>query len=450
MAAKSFLSDMLQRIANAGPFLSSKAAMTPDHLIPLCKELVGDKGEASGLKNALKILEIYEAASEEERHSFFVKIAEEFGVDHDALAKAVAQWEPGDHAAARELYFAAEPKSQELIRRLNRVPGSTARLVNMRADLLNYVKAEPELKSLDHDFQHLFSAWFNRGFLEIERIDWSTSAEILEKIIAYEAVHRIHGWDDLRQRVADPDRRLFAFFHPAMPTDPLIFVEVALTREIPKSIASILEQEREHIEPGAANAAIFYSISNCQVGLRGISFGNFLIKQVVAELQKEFPALHTFVTLSPVPGFRRWVKSAIENEDPLLKPEERAVLEQLGDDELPADDFVQRLAARYLVNARSKKGTAYDPVANFHLGNGALLHKVHANADHSERGRSISWGVMVNYLYDENKIEEHHQAYATDGTVAASSEVKSLANAKVKLAPAATAKAATPTKAETA
>nr|WP_321461964.1 malonyl-CoA decarboxylase [uncultured Cohaesibacter sp.] len=432
MAAKSFLSDMLQRIANAGPFLSSKVAMTADQLIPLCKELVGDKGEASGLKNALKILDIYEAATPEERHGFFVKLAGEFGVDHTALSKAVADWKPGDHAAARKLYYAAEPKSQELIRRLNRVPGATARLVNMRADLLGYVKDEPELKSLDHDFQHLFSAWFNRGFLEIERIDWSTSAEILEKIIAYEAVHRIQGWDDLRQRVADRDRRLFAFFHPAMPTDPLIFVEVALTRDIPKSIASILDQEREHIDPRVANAAIFYSISNCQFGLRGISFGNFLIKQVVAELQKEFPSLHTFVTLSPVPGFRRWIRSALETNDPLLKPEERAILEQLGEDKVPPDDFVAPLAARYLLNARSSKGSAYDPVANFHLGNGAMLHKVHANADRSERGRSISWGVMVNYLYDENKIEEHHQAYATDSTVAASSEVKSLANAKFK------------------
>ncbi|WP_319411888.1 malonyl-CoA decarboxylase [uncultured Cohaesibacter sp.] len=432
MAAKSFLSDMLQRIANAGPFLSSKAAMTADQLIPLCKELVGDKGEASGLKNALKILDIYEAATPEDRHGFFVKLAAEFGVDHSALSKAVADWKPGDHAAARKLYYAAEPKSQELIRRLNRVPGATARLVNMRADLLGYVKDEPELKSLDHDFQHLFSAWFNRGFLEIERIDWSTSAEILEKIIAYEAVHRIQGWDDLRQRVADKDRRLFAFFHPAMPTDPLIFVEVALTRDIPKSIASILDQEREHIDPRVANAAIFYSISNCQFGLRGISFGNFLIKQVVAELQKEFPSLHTFVTLSPVPGFRRWIRSALETNDPLLKPEERAILEQLGEDKVPPDDFVAPLAARYLLNARSSKGSAYDPVANFHLGNGAMLHKVHANADRSERGRSISWGVMVNYLYDENKIEEHHQAYATDSTVAASSEVKSLANAKFK------------------
>ncbi len=444
MAAKSFLSDMLQRIANAGPFLSTKTALSADHLLPLCKELVGDKGEASGLKTALKILDIYEAATPEERHAFFVKVSEEFGVDQEVLSKAVAAWEPGDQASARNLYFAAEPKSQELIRRLNRVPGATTRIVNMRADLLVHVKDEPELRGLDHDFQHLFSSWFNRGFLEIERIDWSTSAAILEKIIAYEAVHRIHGWDDLRQRVADPDRRLFAFFHPAMPSDPLIFVEVALTRAIPKSIASILEQERERVDPRIASAAIFYSISNCQFGLRGISFGNFLIKQVVAELQKEFPSLHTFVTLSPVPGFRRWIKSAIESEDPLLKPEERAALAALGEDEVPPDEFVAPLAARYLLNARSKKGTAFDPVANFHLGNGAILHKVHASADLSERGRRISWGVMVNYLYDENKIEEHHQAYATDGTVAASSEVKSLANAKIKIA------AKAPTKAETA
>ncbi|WP_316858433.1 malonyl-CoA decarboxylase domain-containing protein [uncultured Cohaesibacter sp.] len=210
-------------------------------------------------------------------------------------------------------------------------------------------------------------------------------------------------------------------------------MEVALTRAIPKSIASILEQERERVKPSAANAAIFYSISNCQHGLRGISFGNFLIKQVVEELQREFPSLHTFVTLSPVPGFRRWVEKAMESNDPLLRAEDRAVLEALPKDGVPSDDFITSLAARYLLNARSKKGTAFDPVAHFHLGNGALLHKVHARADLSDQGKRNSWGVMVNYLYDENRIEEHHQAYATDSTVAASSEVRSLASPRKRL-----------------
>ena len=435
MADKSFLSDILQRIAAAGPFLSSKNALTYENIIPLCQELLSDKGEASGLKTALKILELYEACSAEQQCLFFHNVAEQFSVDHALLAGAVEKWQPGDNEAARQLYFAAEPRSQELIRRLNRVPGATARLVKMRADLLGCVKKEPVLSGLDRDFQHLFSSWFNRGFLEIAQIDWSTPAAILEKIIAYEAVHQIHGWDDLRRRVAEVDRRLFAFFHPAMPDDPLIFVEVALTRAIPGSIAGILEQDRDKINPNAASASVFYSISNCQLGLRGISFGNFLIKQVVAELQRELPSLKTFVTLSPVPGLRKWVQLAIEQDDPLLRPEERAILEDLGPEEEPEAGFITRLAARYLLNARSKRGTAFDPVAHFHLGNGAILHKINANGDLSERGRQNSWGVMVNYLYDEAKIEEHHQDYATDSSVASSSEVRALANARSRKSP---------------
>ena len=439
MAEKSFLSDILQRVARAGPFLTGRAALTSADLIPLCKELISDKGEASGLKTALKILELYEASTMEERRAFFVAIADEFSVNDEALSKAVESWEPGDVAKSRALYFAAEPRSQELIRRLNRMPGATVRLVKMRADLLKFLKEEPQLKSLDLDFRHLFSSWFNRGFLEIEQIDWSTSASILEKIIAYEAVHQIHGWDDLRKRVAEKDRRLFAFFHPAMPDDPLIFVEVALTPKIPGAIADILSREHEALDPTTATAAIFYSINNCQKGLKGISFGNFLIKQVVTELQREFPKLSTFVTLSPVPALRSWVKKAMETEDPLLRPEERALLENLGEDEVPPADFVSRLTARYLVNARTSRNTAFDPVAHFHLGNGAVLHKIHANADLSERGKLNSWGAMVNYLYDEGEIEEHHQAYATDTKIATSSEVRSLANAKVKVQPVAAA-----------
>ena len=433
MADKRFLSDILKRIARAGPFLVAKNTLTPADLLPLCKELLGDKGEASGLKTALKILDVYEKSTMEERCAFFRDISDQFGVDHDNLARAIEQWSPGDNSSARAIYFAAEPRSQELIRRLNRVPGAASRLVKMRADLLNCLKAEPELRSLDRDYQHLFASWFTRGFLEIEQIDWSTPAMILEKVIAYEAVHQIHGWDDLRQRVADVDRRLFAFFHPAMPDDPLIFVEVALTRAIPGSIADILEQDREPIDPGEATAAIFYSISNCQHGLRGISFGNFLIKQVVAELQRELPALSTFVTLSPVPGLRKWVEKALDTDDPLLRPEDRATLEALDEDSLPSAEFITRLAARYLVNARRERGTAFDPVAHFHLGNGAILHKIHANGDLSEKGRQNSWGVMVNYLYDEGKIEEHHQAYATSSKVATSSEVKALANNKPRV-----------------
>ena len=351
----------------------------------------------------------------------------EFGVDDDALSEAISAWTPGNLDAARSLHFIAEPKSQELIRALNRVPGATAQLVAMREDLLTFSRGDSALKGLDTDFRHLFGSWFNRGFLEIRRIDWSTSADILEKVIAYEAVHEINGWDDLRQRVGDPDRRLFGFFHPAMPSEPLIFVEVALTRDVPGAIAPILNAERDRVDPEDASTAVFYSISNCQKGLRGISFGNFLIKQVVVELQRELPGLETFVTLSPVPGLRRWVAGAIKDEDELLTDQERQELSALADDALPDPEFAARLAARYLVRAKRPIGTAFDPVAHFHLGNGAMLHAVHPDADKSERGIGASWGVMVNYLYDGDHIQARHHAYATANEIAASAKVLALA-----------------------
>lgn len=434
MAEKSFLSDILRRIARAGPFGNGKAGPMGTDLVAQCDILLGDSGEASGLKAALAILDCYDHLSRDEKFVFFREVTTHFGVDHEALSKAVESWKPGDNASARSVYLAAEPRSQELIRRLNRVPGATARLVNMRAEFLSYLKQDPELKWLDHDFRHLFSSWFNRGFLEIELIDWSTPAEILEKIIAYEAVHEIQDWDDLRQRVAEPDRRLFAFFHPAMPSDPLIFVEVALTKTIPGAIGPILEKDREALDPAEASCAVFYSISNCQKGLRGISFGNFLIKQVVAELQRELPNLSTFVTLSPVPGLRRWFAGEKENPDSILTEDEKTAFAAFSNEERPKPGMVTRFAARYLTKAkRQGKGTAFDPVAHFHLGNGAILHKVHAEADLSETGLANSWGVMVNYLYDEARIEEQHQSYATNQVIATSSEVRGLATGKIKL-----------------
>lgn len=369
----------------------------------------------------MEALEQFESHSSEEKLQLFSKIAAEFSVDDAALSAAIAEYTPGDADAARRIHYLAEPQSQELVRRLNGVPGATARLVNMRADLLAALRDTPTLKGLDTDFQHLFSSWFNRSFLEIRKIDWNTPANILEKIITYEAVHEINGWDDLRQRVADPDRRLFAYFHPAMTSDPLIFVEVALTRAIPAAINAIIRPDRERILPSEATTAVFYSISNCQKGLRGISFGNFLIKQVVAELQSELPDLKTFVTLSPVPGLRKWAEAKPE----LLPPEDQAAIAQ--PDGPPAED-ARRVGARYLLRARRPRGSAADPVAHFHLGNGASLHRVHAAADLSPNGRANSWEVMVNYLYDGASIEANHQAYATDHTIAASAEVRKLAD----------------------
>jgi malonyl-CoA decarboxylase len=308
-------------------------------------------------------------------------------------------------ADARALHVAAEPQTQEFVRRLNRAPRGLPDLVRMREELIPLAKGDASLAALDEDFRHLFASWFNRGFLELRRIDWYTPAAILEKIIEYEAVHEIRDWRDLRRRVAAPDRQLYAFFHPALPDEPLIFVEVALTAEIPAAIGPILSEERKAIDPQKARVAVFYSISNCQVGLRGISFGNFLIKQVVDELTGAFRALDTFVTLSPVPGLRRWAKGE-------------------GIEEAPGKEALTGLAAEYLVEAKRPSGGPVDPVARFHLGNGARLERINIDADRSERGQAQSWGVMVNYLYDLRDIEKNHEAFAESGEVVHSSAVR--------------------------
>ncbi len=421
MAERKFLNELLSRMTLAGRRRRAREEGSEKSVMALFDRLLGEEGEASGLVTAMQALEQFEAASGAEKLGVFSEIAGRYGVDDEALSAAINGWTPGDTEAARRIHFAAEPQSQDLIRRLNRVPGATARLVKMRADLLAAMRDTPGLKGLDQDFQHLFSSWFSRGFLEIRRIDWETPAAILEKIITYEAVHEITGWDDLRQRVADPDRRLFAFFHPAMPADPLIFVEVALLAGIPDAIGPIIASERETIDPNDASVAVFYSISNCQKGLRGISFGNFLIKQVVAELQRELPGLQTFATLSPVPGLRKWAEAG---DVDLLSEADQAVI---ASDDGPTPEIAARLAARYLTRARRSQGTAHDPVAHFHLGNGAELHRVHAGADLSENGQNNAWGVMVNYLYDGDKIENNHHAYATDHKIAAAAGVKVLA-----------------------
>ncbi len=398
-----FLAELLARTIRVAR--SARTDGTPPDLSRLTRAVLADRGEASGLTTAAIILDLLDGSDDEASLGFFRMLLADFAPDPEPIRAALER--PLDAATIRSLHFLAEPPSQEVLRRLNRVPGGTARLVALRARLIKLMKNAPDLKPLDQDFRHLFSSWFNRGFLEMARINWQTPAEILERIIAYEAVHEIKSWDDLRQRVADPDRRLFAFFHPAMPADPLIFVEVALTSEIPSAIQPILSPERQRIEPERAKVAVFYSISNCQEGLKGISFGNFLIKQVVSELSRDLPGLKTFVTLSPVPGLAAWAK-----------------VEGLA---IPDDDGeIGRLAARYLTQAKTASGTALDPVAHFHLGNGASLHAIHPRADLSPRAVKTAFGVMVNYLYDSARIEANHQAYATQKAITTSPAVTAL------------------------
>jgi malonyl-CoA decarboxylase len=400
MIATQFFNDFLQRITDAGRSLLEPSA--DKGIIAECHALLSEQGEARGVARARDFLDRYAILTGEGKSEFFIAMLEELGPDRDALDKAIEAYLDGrGEAEARALGYVAESRSQELIRRLNRAPTGTRDLVAMRRDLLHAMRDDPRLAVLDTDFSHLFASWFNRGFLELRRIDWSTSADILEKIILHEAVHAIQDWDDLQRRVGAPDRRLYAFFHPALPRDPLIFVEVALTIDTPGKIAPILSTIREPIAPETARTAVFYSISNCEDGLRGVSFGNFLIKQVVEELQREFEDLRTFVTLSPVPGFRSWARGQLVDRDGILQGGQR--------------DLIDALA---------------DPVARFHLGNGARLENIHPGGDMSERGLDGSYGVMVNYLYDLKQIENRHEAFAHSGEVTHSPAVGKLPRAK--------------------
>ncbi len=410
----------------------------------LCRAMLSERGEASGAAVARELHESVCALKGEDRLTFFRFLAEEFAPDPGRLKAAVEAWlaAPSIQTAAR-LGDAAEPPRQELLRRMNMAPGGTAALVKLREELLGLTRGEPALKVLDSDLRHLFASWFNRGFLELRRIDWQTPAAVLEKLIRYEAVHEIQGWDDLRRRL-EADRRCFAFFHPALPGEPLIFVEVALVQGMAAAVQPLLARDEKPGPPQEADTAIFYSISNCQEGLRGISFGNFLIKQVVEELKAELPQLSRFATLSPVPGFRRWLERQLANppEGGLFRPEEAAALGGAGPvegframtegewwrDEARRDALkapLLRLAAVYLTRPNSGAGSI-DPVARFHLGNGARLERINWLGNTSARGMRESYGVMVNYLYDREAIEAHHEAFVHSGQVARSTAVDAL------------------------
>ena len=358
-------------------------------LIPLCQVMLSGQGEVSGMKRAAEVLMRYRFASLEEKAAFFRFLADEMDLDPAAVISAAQAYaDNADAGTMATLLDVSEPPRQELLRRLNQAPGGTADLVAMRVDLIEAIKAQPDLARVDLDFRHLFASWFNRGFLVLRRIGWESPANILEKIIAYEAVHEIHSWADLRRRLEPPDRRCFAFFHPAMPDDPLIFVEVALTQGIPGAIGPLLAEDRPALTLSEVNTAVFYSISNCQAGLRGISFGNSLIKQVVDVLEREAPGLKTFATLSPIPGLCRWIHTQQDGSQPLLDTAST----------IPDAEALRRAAARYLLQAKAADGQPLDPVARFHLGNGAELHEIHAAADLSQKGRKQSCGAMVNYL----------------------------------------------------
>ncbi|MDR6708759.1 MULTISPECIES: malonyl-CoA decarboxylase [unclassified Novosphingobium] len=405
----------------------SAAPSDPDALIAQCQALLDERSQSSGVHLAGEILAAYAALEEADKHRFLNAMAQGFAPDADAIRGAMAAYDADPsplHMAA--ISRAAEAPRQEVLRRLNQAPMATGALVNMRADLLRFLKTDPALRVLDQDLAHLLRSWFNRGFLVMRRIDWSSPADLLERIIRYEAVHSIATWDELRARLLPSDRRCYGFFHPALGDEPLIFVEVALCEEVPSSIQSLLAQGRDELDPVRAKVAVFYSISNCQAGLAGISFGQFLIKQVVEDLGAEYPGLETYVTLSPIPGFARWLKKAAEQGDEAAQAalEVAPMREWHVHDTRRAD--LMRLGARYLVGERDGEGRLLDPVARFHVGNGARVERLCWMADTSARGMAQSHALMVNYLYDLKTVESNHNAYARHRVVNAGAAINGL------------------------
>ena len=439
----SFLQELLNTLAEQSRALLPKSlfgAGDEDNAEALARALMSGRGEASGVAIARQLINRLKRASAEEKRVFFAFLSEELHADPEAVRKAAAKYlDKPSEANLQALQEATESPRLEFFRRLNLAPGATAEIVALRHELLRLPKADAALQAVDRDLQNLLQSWFNRGFLVLRRIDWQTPAAILEKIIAYEAVHEIKGWDDLRRRLVPSDRRCFAFFHPSLIDEPLIFVEVALMREVPDAIEPVLEARHGEAED-TPTTAVFYSISNCQEGLKGISFGNFLLKQVVEELVKELPSLKTFVTLSPVPHFARWLDRAVASagETGIVTPKDRDILKvlrdprwvevarELGPQAAPLKDTLLALAAHYFLIERSADQRPVDPVARFHLGNGARLERLNWLADVSEKGLREAHGLMVNYRYDLSEIEKNHEAYADDGTVAVSRGVRAL------------------------
>ena len=415
------------------------------------RQLVSERGESNAVSMALDVISSYRKLNADHRSKFFMMLAEQFNIDAEQLTKAAQSFAADPNARNYiRLQKISESPRQELLRRLNRAPGGTAAVVEMRRDLLTLLNKKPELMGLDYDMRHLLSSWFNPGFLKMHRVDWKSPAEILEKIIAHEAVHAIDGWDDLRRRL-QPDRRCFAFFHPQLPDEPLIFVEVALLPEIPVAIMPLVDKKSIPVEQtNQFKVAAFYSISNCESGLRGVSMGNFLIKRVAEQLHAEFPGLKTFVTLSPIPGLMEWITDGAHLGDLPSSDKMKPAIRKARDDalellKLNGANWMDRLGKAWHPDQCSEKEKAAmmaltaiyltvvtpsrdgNPVAKFHLGNGAKLHQINWAGDLSKNGLRQSGGLMVNYLYDLSSVEENHERFV-NGDIIYSRSVGKLMN----------------------
>ncbi len=419
------LNQFFQRASKA------KQAAAVRALQQLCARMLSEAGESNSAPIAAQIMQSYDALGAESRLAFFQFLDTALGLDPQrVLAAATRYSEKPDAERLLELQRVTEPPRQELLRRINRVPGGTAAVVVMRRDLSSILGQHPDLRAVDSDFVHLLSSWFNPGFLAMQRVDWDSPAALLEKIIRHEAVHAIKDWTDLRRRLQS-DRRCFGFFHPQLPGEPLIFVEVALLHTIPRSIGQLIGDHASDPRTAQPRVAAFYSISNCEPGLRGVSLGNFLIKRVAEELRRDLPSLRRFCTLSPIPSFRGWLvsldASALPDHWPanvrsglaaaLAALRSRygngldAIAEAVRSGSLPDQDQAQlaQCAATFLAyESATPRG---DAVARFHLDNGARLERVNVNADPSPKGLRESFGVMVNYLYDLDAVEANHERF---------------------------------------
>lgn len=397
-----------------------------------CTLLMSERGEANSVAIAHQLIEHFTRLPEDKLVQFFQRLAQELSPEPQAVLNA-AQSYAADPSAAhlKQLVQLSEPPRQELFRRINRTPGGTAAIVGMRRTLLSNLRAHPELQVLEDDLLHLLSSWFNPGFLQMQKVDWSSPASLLEKLIEHEAVHEIDGWDDLRRRLA-PDRRCFAFFHPQLPEEPLIFVEIALVPEMPGAIAPLIDKKSAPLTQDQFKVATFYSISNCQPGLRGVSMGNFLIKRVAQQLHRELPQIKTFVTLSPIPGFAAWLQSTKDFHDihghkrglGLRLSQAKELLLEACQGELASlgSASAQRSLKPAAMQAQMQLCSAYlahqsvapkggDPVARFHLDNGARLERINFLGDQSRKGLKQSLGLMVNYLYDLQQVEANHEKF---------------------------------------
>ena len=424
---------LFSSIADASQNLIGKKTIKKDlpTALQLCDDLISFKGIASGIAIAREITEIYSVFNTDQKLNFFKELNKKFSPNKEKVEIKIAEYlKEKNEKSLNELGTAVEGNRQELIRRLNMAPNGTPFLVSMREDLIKFLPINPELKTLDEDIRHLFKSWFNPGFLRLEKITWESKAAILEKIIKYEKVHQIKDMNDLKRRLQQEDRRFFAYFHPVLKDEPLIFVEVAFTKGIGNSIQEIVKPKTDN--NSNYDTATFYSISNCQEGLMRVTLGNFLIKRVVFEIQEENPKIKNFGTLSPLPGFSDWfLSSSDEKLKDILKDYDITKLNFLRSSDLKIGEpkiieektAIKKLVAHYLINEKINN-KPLNPVSRFHLGNGASIYNIIINGNISDYGYRESFGIMVNYGYQLEKLEKIHEDFITKGIISYSDKIK--------------------------